>query len=182
MTGAVTVKLFKHLLLALALLPAMCIAQVQVLGFDLGASTQQQVRSKLGKQAQISDAGTNKFTGGPQFKTDGEGYGIAGLTEVFYIFDKDQKLAGVLMQMGKGRFAEVFGFLAGKYKVTAQERPFVGNQFGRFKAKGATIELIAPHLGFEMQANYICDDLYAQFKTQSAEEATQIKASEKSKF
>ena len=175
-------KSFKHLLIAVAMLPAICLAQVQVLGFELGTSTEQQVRSKLGKSAQIGDVGTNKFTGGQQFKTGGEGYGIEGLTEVFYIFDKDQKLAGVLMEMGNSRFDEVFGFLSGKYKVTAQERPFVGNKFGRFKAKGATIELNAPHMSFEMQANYIRDDLYAQFKTQSAQEATKKQASEKSKF
>lgn len=175
-------KTFKLFLIALALLPAICLAQVQVLGFELGSSTQQQVRSRLGNQARIGDVGTNKFTGGQQFKTSGEGYGLDGLTEVVYIFDKDQKLAGVLMEMGNDRFDEVFGVLAGKYKVTAQARPFVGNKFGRFKAKGATIELSAPHMSFEMQANYIRDDLYAQFTTQSAAEAQQKRAAEQSKF
>lgn len=175
-------KTFRPLLFAAALLPAICLAQVQVLGFEMGISTQQQVRAKLGKKAEISEPGINKFTGGPQFTTGGEGYDIEGLSSVVYIFDKDQRLAGVLMEMGKGRFDEVFSFLAGKYKVTSQQRPFVGDKFGGFKAKGATIELNAPHMSFEMNANYIRDDLYAQFKSQSAQEAQQKKASEKSKF
>jgi hypothetical protein len=63
---------FKILLICAALLPAMCSAHVQVLGFELGTSTQQQVRSKLAKQSEITDPGTNKFTGGQQFKTGGE--------------------------------------------------------------------------------------------------------------
>lgn len=173
----------KLLLLVVALAPTLAFAQVQVVGFEIGTSTVQQVKSQLVKQqAKILDSMTNKFTGGPQFKTDGGGYDIESLSEVVYIFDKDQKLAAVLMVMDKGRFDEIFNFLAGKYKTTAKQRPFVGDMFARFKAKGTIIELEAPHLGFNMQANYIRDDLYQQFNAQTAQETQQKKATEKSKF
>lgn len=175
-------RFIKLLLLGTVFLPALSFAQIQVLGFEVGTSTLQQVKAQLATQTKIQDAGTNKFTGGAQFKTDGGGYDIETLSEVFYIFDKDQQLAGVLMDMGKSRFDEVFNFLSGKYKVTAKQRPFVGDMFARFKAKGVIIELDAPHLGFGMQARYIRDDLYQQFNTQSAQEMQQKKASEKSKF
>lgn len=172
----------KLLLLVVALVPTLAFAQVQVVGFEIGVSTMSQVKSQLAKQAKVQDAGTNKFTGGPQFKTDGGGYDIESLTEVFYIFDKDQKLAAVMMNMSKDRFDEIFKFLAGKYKTTAKQRPFVGDMSARFKAKGVTIELVAPHLGFDMQANYIRDDLFQQFNAQTAQETQQKKATEKSKF
>ncbi len=175
-------RFIKLILLGAMFLPALSFAQVLVLGFEVGTSTLQQVKAELAKQTKIQDAGTNKYTGGAQFKTDGGGYDIETLSEVFYIFDKDQKLAGVLMEMSKNRFDEIFNFLSGKYKVTAKQRPFVGDMFARFKAKGGTIELDAPHLGFNMQARYIRDDLFQQFNTQSAQETQQKKASEKSKF
>jgi hypothetical protein len=101
---------------------------------------------------------------------------------VVYVFDKDQELAAVLMEMGKDRFNDVFKILSAKYKLTAEERPFVGNMLGRFKAKGATIELNAPHMSFEMNASYLRDDFYARVKTQSAQETEQRKAAEKARF
>lgn len=173
---------FKRLLVGLVFFPTVSFAQVPVLGFEVGTSTVQQVKAQLGKQTRIQDAGTNKFSGGTQFKTDGNGYEIETLSQVFYIFDKDQKLAAVIMDMSKSRFDEIFNFLSGKYKATAKQRPFVGDMFARFRAKGVTIELDAPHLGFDMQARYIRDDLYQQFNTQTAQETQQKKASEKSKF
>lgn len=175
-------RFIKFIIMVAAFIPALAFGQVQVAGFEIGTSTVQQVKSQLAKQTRIQDAGTNKFTGGAQFKTDGSGYGIESLNEVIYIFDKDQKLAGVIMDMGKHRFDEIFGIMAGKYKVTSKQRPFVGNMSARFKAQGVTIELDAPHLGFNMQASYIRDELYQQFNTQAAQESQQKKAAEKSKF
>ena len=173
---------FRNLLCAVALLPPICIAQVQVLGFELGTSTQQHVKAKLGKKTEISNPATNKFSGGLQFTTSGAGYDIEGLSSVVYIFDKEQRLSAVLMEISKGRFDEIFNVLAGKYKLTRQQRPFVGNKFGGFKAEGVTIELDAPHLSFEMHVSYIRDDLYNRFRSQSAQEALQQKDSERGKF
>jgi hypothetical protein len=170
------------LILCAVCLPALAQAQVQVLGVELGTSTLQQVKAQLGRQTRIEATGTNKFSGGPQFSTDGGGYGIDGLSGVLYIFDTEQKLAGVEMEMNKRRFDEIFSFLAGKYKTTTSERPVVGNRYARFKAKGVTIELEAPHLSFVMQARYVGDDLLQQFKAVSAEEARQKQAAERSKF
>ncbi|ROQ90695.1 hypothetical protein [Desulfosoma caldarium] len=169
-------------LLSLLFIPSISIAQVQVLGFEIGSSTLEQVKTQLAKQTRIHDAGINKFTRGPQIKTDGEGYGIERLYEVFYIFDQDHKLAGVLMTMCKTRFDEILSFLSEKYTLTAKRRPFVGDMFARFKAKGVIIELDAPHLSFNMEIRYIRDDLYKQFNMQTAQETQQKKAYEKSKF
>ncbi|MBI1928181.1 hypothetical protein HYR99_28540 [Candidatus Poribacteria bacterium] len=158
-------------------------AQVAVLGFKIGVSTASQVKTQLAKQTRIEDAGINKYTGGPQFKTDGEGYDIETLTKVFYIFDEKEKLAGVLMTMSKNRFDDIFDVLSGKkYEVIVKERPFVGNMYARFKAKGVTIEMDAPHLGFTMSVSYLRDDLYQKFNSQSAQEEQQKKEKEKSKF
>lgn len=172
----------KHLLATLALFPALAFAQVQVLGFEIGSTTSQQLKTKLASQTRVEDNGTNKFSGGRQFKTDGTGYGIDTLTEVVYIFDPQDKLAGVLMGMGKDRFDDVFNALSAKYKVSSQQRPFVGNKSARFNAKGAVIELDAPHMSFTMSARYIREDLMKKFLTESQAETQQKKAAERSQF
>lgn len=157
-------------------------AGVPVLGFEIGVSTAQQVRAKIAGQTKQESQGINQYSGGEQFKTDGAGYGIDGLTEVTYIFDEKDKLSAVLMTLSKNRFDELFNVLARKYKVQKQDRPFVGDQFGRFKTSDATIELDAPHMSFSMSANYIRDDLLKAFKAKSAEDARKKKADESAKF
>lgn len=157
-------------------------AQVQVLGVEVGTSSVKDVKAQAGKQTRVRELGTNKWSDGPMLGTDGEGYGIEGLSEVLYIFDKAGVLAGVVMTLNKNRFDELYGFLSGKYKPVSKQIPFVGDKFARFKAKGVTIELDAPHLSFKMSARYLRDDLLQQFNTQSEAESQQKKASERSKF
>jgi hypothetical protein len=174
-------------LASILLCPGLSKAQVQVLGFEMGKSTTSQVKTQLAKQTKIQDGGMNKFTGGTQFTTDGSGYDIDDLSNVVYIFDKDQKLAGVLMTLSQAeskakRFDALFSVLTSKYKVVSKKRPFVGDMSGQFKGNGTTILLTAPHLSFEIEANYLRDDLFQKFNSQTADENNQKKSAEKSKF
>ncbi len=157
-------------------------AGTQALGFEIGASTVDQVKSFLAKQTKVSDSGINKFSAGPMLKTDGSSYEIEGLAEVLYIFDDQKKLAGVIMNMSKDRFDAVFKALSTKYKVLSQQRPFVGNQFARFKTQNSVVEMDAPHLGFDMEVRYIRNDLMQKFNSQSSAEAEAKKKSEAAKF
>lgn len=157
-------------------------AGTKVLGVEIGVTTVDQLKQDLSKKTKLEDRGANKFTGGPMYKTDGASYEIEGLTEVLYIFDDQMRLSGVLMQMNKERFDAVFQFLSGKYKVAAQQRPFVGSQFARFRPADAFIEMDAPHLGFNMEVRYIRNDLMQRFNAQSEAETAAKKKSEASKF
>jgi hypothetical protein len=157
-------------------------AGTQALGFEIGVSTVEQISDSLSKQANVEDTGINKYSQGPMLKTDGNSYEIDGLNSVVYIFDRQNKLAGILMDMNKNRFDAVFKALSGKYKVSTQKRPFVGDQFARFKTKDTIIEIDAPHLSFEMQVRYIRNDLMQKFNTQSAREAEEKKKREAEKF
>ena len=104
-------------------------------------------------------------------RTNGSSYEIEGLNDVLNIFDDQQKLAGVIMNMNKNRFDTVYQAVSKKYKVASQNRPFVGNQFARFKTPDSTIEIDAPHLSFEMGVRYIRKDLLQKFNSQSTAEA-----------
>lgn len=98
------------------LCPVPSLAQVRVLDVEIGKTTMTQVKAQLNK-TKIVETSRNRYTEGPQFSTDGAGYDIESLKTVLYIFDREQKLAAVMMTMGKERFEEITSFLASKYKV-----------------------------------------------------------------
>lgn len=172
--------------LLLAILTLVCSTATHsgtaVLGFEIGVTTLDQAKQDLTKKTMPQFQGTNKYTGGEMIRTDGNGYDIEGLSGVLYIFDDKKKLAGVIMDMGKHRFDAIFQFLTSKYKVVAQQRPFVGNQYARFKPADAFVEIDAPHMGFEMEVRYIRNDLMQKFNAQSEAEVAAKKKSEASKF
>lgn len=157
-------------------------AGTQALGFEIGVSNADQVKASLAKQTKVIDNGTNKFSKGPMFKTNGAAYDIEGLSEVLYIFDEQKKLVGIIMNMNKNRFNAVFQALSAKYKVASQQRPFVGNQFARFKTPDTIIEIDAPHLSFDMEVRYVQNSLMQKFNSQSAEEESAKKKQEAAKF
>ena len=157
-------------------------AGTPVLGFEISVSTADQIKSTLSKQTKVIDNGLNKFTSGPMLKTDGTSYEIEGLRSVLYVFDDQKKLAGVIMDMNKGRFDAVFKALSAKYKVASQQRPFVGNQFARFKTQDSIIEVDAPHMSFDMEVRYVRHDLMQKFNSQSAAEDEAKKKREAAKF
>lgn len=175
-------QLCRVVLAVMALIPAAALAQVQVLGFEIGVATTADVKKQLAKQTRVTDAGTNKFTNGQMLRTDGVGYEIESLKDVLYIFDGDQRLAAVIMTMGKHRFNDVFGFVSSKYKLKAQQRPFVGDQFARLTAPNTVIELDAPHLGFSLEVRYIRQDLFETFNAQTQQETQQKRTAEKGRF
>lgn len=86
------------------------------------------------------------------------------------------------MSMNKNRFDSVSQAVSKKYKVTSQNRPFVGNKFARFKSADSTIEIDAPHLSFEMEVRYIRKDILQKFNTQSAAEAENKRKREAANF
>lgn len=157
-------------------------AGTQVLGVEIGVSTLDQVRAGLAKQTKVMSGGINKYSAGEMLETEGDSYEIEGLGHVTYIFDSQKKLAAVLMSMDKNRFDAVAEAIGRKHKMSAQQRPFVGNQFARFKAPDAVIELNAPHLSFQMEVRYIRNDLMQKFNTQSAAESEAKTRREADKF
>jgi hypothetical protein len=157
-------------------------AGTPVLGFEIGTSTAHQVSTTLAAQTTVIDHGVNKWSGGQMLKTNGSSYDIDGLQSVLYIFDEGNLLSGVVMTMDKSRFDSIYQFLAAKYKVQTQQRPFVGDQFARFKTTDGVVEVDAPHMSFEMDVRYLRKDLVQKFNRQSQAEASAKRQREASKF
>lgn len=139
-------------------------------GQELGIASYAQVKQQVGGKTALSDTGTNKFSGGKMLQGDGSGLGIDGLSEVTFIFDRADKLAGVLMTLPKESFKPTLKALSAKYALVSSEVPFVGNASAKLKQGDSVIELNAPHLSFTMEVLYLTRSLKQAFQQQSSNE------------
>lgn len=157
-------------------------AAVNVLGFEMGKATMDEINLSVSKHGTIADNGTNKYSGGPMLKAPGSSFDIEGLDDVIFIFDPDHRLIGVVMDMDKSRFDSVLARLKSKYHLVSQTVPLVGNKTARFHDGSTTIDIDAPHMSFAMQVRYAEDGLLNKFgqdrdkeqKDKSAKEAAQF--------
>jgi len=123
-------------------------------GLELGVATFAQTKQQLGSKTSLSNAGTNKYSGGRMLQGNGEGLGIDGLSSITFIFDQSDKLAAVLMKMPKssefgdmenGNFAKTLKALSAKYKLEVKSTPFVGDAYAKLYQGDSIIEVTAPH-------------------------------------
>lgn len=139
-------------------------------GQELGVATYAQVKQQVGDKTDLSDSGTNKYSGGKMLRRNGAGLGIEGLSEVTFIFDRADKLAGVLMTLPKESFKPTLKALSAKYKLVSSEVPFVGNASAKLKLGDSVVELNAPHMSFTMEVLYLTNGLKQSFQQQSSNE------------
>jgi hypothetical protein len=159
--------------LYLFFLPALVWAgNVAPLGLEVGVVDLATVKAKLSGQTRLRDAGTNKWTGGPMLRSDGDGLEVEGLQGILFIFGQDQKLDGVVMTLGKDRLKEVLAALRKKYKTVRENIPFVGDTSATYRQGDSLVRVEAPHLSFSMEVLYLSQRLNEAFnKGSSAEEA-----------
>lgn len=176
-------RIFRYAMVCIAIAFAgSAFAGTQVLGFEIGSSSVEQVRAELMKKTKVKDAGANKYSGGAMLETDGSSYEITGLNDVLYIFDSQRKLMAVIMNMNKAQFDQIYEYISAKYKLVSEQRPFVGNQYARFNSPDSVIEIDAPHLSFEMEVRYIRKDLMEKYNAGSRAEEAAKKKAEATKF
>lgn len=142
------------------------------LGLELGYATEGDLLALPGAKALEKDQGANKINGGTSYyaKEKLEGFGINGLKEIYFLFNKQQKLDAVLMVLPKGsdkdanagNFKEVLSMLSGKYTLVRKNVPFVGDSSATLKHGDSQITLDAPHLNFDMQLMYASNDFFAK--------------------
>lgn len=157
-------------------------AGTQMLGFEIGVSTLEQVTSTLQKKTKVKDLGLNKYSLGAVLRTDGSSYDIEGLDSVFYVFDAQKKLVMVTMIISNSRFDDIYQALSNKYKVSTKQLPFVGDKLVRFDSPDSMIEMSAPHMSSETTITYVRHDLEKKISAQLEAEASAKKKSDAAKF
>lgn len=136
-------------------------------GFELNKASLEQVKAGT---TGFSLSGYNKFTGGPMLQGSGAEFGLEGLREVTFVFDGEEVLHGVLLDMPKYRFDAINSHLLGKYTLEEELIPFVGNKYTRYRDGDSTVEIHSPHLSFDMQVIYQTDALELAYETTKAAE------------
>jgi hypothetical protein len=154
---------------------------VNPLGFGIGQSTRSEVESSLRKRTRTEDVGVNRYSGGRMLRADGD-LGVEGLNHALFIFDTEDRLAGVILDMGKHRFDAIYQYLVSKYPMVEKRIPFVGDKRATFHEGNTSIEISAPHLGFGMEVTYLRDDLLQRFRAQTQVEAEAKKTAEQIQF
>lgn len=175
------------LLLLLMTQHALAASNAAPLGMEIGVATLEQVRKEIGSSTRLTEDGINAYSEGPMLKGNGEGLEIDGLSKIIFIFDKDRKLAGVLMTLPKGGIGsenvhKVIGMLGEKYKTVKKNIPHVGNAYARFKQGTSTIEVDAPHMSFTMELRYLSDALLDTVNRRSEQERAEKQKKQKSQF
>lgn len=163
-------KYFYALILFLCSQLAVAAGNATPFGVEVGAATVSDVQKQIGSQTKLRQTGTNQYSGGKMFDTDGKGLEVDGVNKVTFIFDANEILAGVLVSMPKDpkSLAKTF---TGKYQTVSNRIDnFMNYGYAKFKKGDTIIEIDAPHLGFEMEVRYVTQKLMAAFLQQSANE------------
>ena len=151
-------------------------AEVAPFGQVIGAARFDDTFKQLQAQTSIKRAGTNEWSLGPMLEANGRGLGIDGLDKATFIFNSDNILVGVILELPKYRYPDIKQYLSGKYTLVSQQEPFVGNRQSVFRDGDVSITLGAPHMSFDMQVLYVHQSLQSAFdRGQAAKEAAQEK-------
>ena len=148
-------------------------ADPTVFKMELGKTTEQEVKEMY----TLTQDGTNRYSDGNQYYIDRKEFDFEVLKSTLVIFDKQGVLVGVLSTLHESNpmnhetFSRIYGVLNNKYKLVRKERPFVGDQFAKFKDGKSEITLNAPHLGnFEVNLDYVRSELIDNYKKRSVKE------------
>ena len=112
------------------------------MGFEIGVATIEQVKASIGSKTALQDGGINAYSDGHMLKGEGKGLDVAGLQRILFIFDSKGVLSAVRMTLAKDGFRTMAGQLRGKYKVNAQQLPFVGDAWVHYYA-GESLTLVS---------------------------------------
>lgn len=136
--------------------------------------------SEVKKKYKVKHAGINKYTQGDMYTISSDQVSFSGLKTLLVICDKEKKVRGVLATVNKNRYQEIAQMLEGKYALVDRKEAFVGNKFSKFKSEGVQINVIAPHLSFELDLEYIDDSLHESFEKTRAKEESEKSEAERS--
>ncbi len=139
-------------------LPVM--AGTAVVGFEIGVSTETQVReSILSQNMTITEYPNATSFGGSTFGTTGTAYGIATLSEILISFDEKNVLGLVSMWVDASRYDSMVELLAGKYKLTEKHDLEDGSRCAHFDSGDSLVEVIAAYGNPEVSIHYVRKDI-----------------------
>ncbi len=131
------------------------------LGLEIGKATTADVARLAPKPERT---GTNRYSGGAQWRTDGSEAGLEGLKRVDYLFDRSNVLVAVEMTFSKNPKG-MMKLFSGKYKLVSNKvDDFMNYGSARYEKGDTYIDINAPHMSFDMTVTYATKALMKSFK------------------
>jgi len=151
------------------------------LGFQIGTTSYSKIKAQV-PASNFKYSGKNKWNDGAMYESARNTFEVDGLKSVTFIFDEDNMLDAVMMNMNKSRFDAVYQYLQSKYTLVSKNIPHVGNKFVKFKKGNSIIIIEALHMGFDMTVIYKTKDFDQQYIRGRRIEKQQKERKQSSKF
>lgn len=157
------------------------LADPTVFKMELGKATEQEAKEMYN----LEPDGVNKYSNGNQYYIDPTQLDLEDLKSTSIVFDEKGVLVYVISEFNsipsiensKSRYKKfdyLYKILANKYKLVKKERPFVGDQYAKFRDGGSEIELSEPHMGgFKISLSYARKELLDAFDKKQSEDKKQ---------
>lgn len=168
----------KTILAALLLASTILQADPSPFGLEIGKSTLNMMKEKYASNY----VGTHNLTQGEVYDLDPSELGIDGMQSARVIYDKNGKLMAVFTTFPNGKFQYLFGQMKSKYKLVSSNIPFVGDTSAKFTNGNTEIQLVAPHMSFDMEMNYVDKNLIKAAKQKSSNDAQRKSKNEASQL
>lgn len=144
-------------------------------GMQIGQSTLTEISSDFkGRRG-----GLSQWTQGPIYHFEASAIELAGLTKAVAIFDTDEKIVGLILTLRKDRFDSLNAMAKESYQLKSSKLPFVGDKKVSYLDGDTAIDLISPHMSFEMDMLFIDRRLSEAFETGFANQKEHKAKSEK---
>ncbi|MDR2153301.1 MAG: hypothetical protein LBO72_10830, partial [Helicobacteraceae bacterium] len=100
-----------------------------------------------------------RYSEGEQFEIDVSGVKLDGATKAFIIFDKNGKLAAIVIEFSGNKFDSLYKSLNGQYKA---RRKILreDNKFARFSIVNGEVRLIEPRDSFTTTLIYATTQMW----------------------
>jgi hypothetical protein len=168
--------------LILALTAALTTTAVEadptVFGLTLGKTTE----SEFVKQYPANLLGTNTYSNGHVYEVAPANIDFADLRKATVTFDDKGLLVVVSTTFAQGKFDYLNQTLGKKYKLVEKKVPFVGDKDVTYKDGNSKIQLVSPHMSFEMSLVYFTLEFERNYLKIAREEKSRKMAKEASQL
>lgn len=152
------------------------------LGLEVGYANFDGVKEKLRDQFNLITDGENRFSGGQTLTADASNSNVDGLRDIYFIFDQNKVLSGVIMHMDKNP-RSMANQLREKYNLISYEiNDFLNYGDARFQKGKTFIDIESSHLSFDMKVIYLTKALSQTFEKITKDEELNNQREQSSNF
>lgn len=155
---------------ALLTLIALFFSSVALAAEPFGLKIGEMTLTEFDETQEAQDGGLNRWSGGPMRIIEPDTLPIKGAENALAIFDENKILVGLIVTLQKSRFDEINQMASTNYDLISSDVPFVGDKTVRYTDKDTEIKILAPHMSFSMELQFLHNSLISAHESGREEE------------